>query len=85
MKSIQRYLTIMLLTLAVALTGYAHASSSVKKVEFNQAGFDKYKKVLYQVSQKSGESASTLAAYSSIETNLRALSVFCKGCKVFSQ
>lgn len=71
MKTIQRYFHIMLLTLAVALTGHAHASSSVKKVEFNQAGFDKYKDVLYRVSQKSGESASTLAAYSSIESNFR--------------
>ena len=72
MKQLQQYLKLMLLVLTVAFTGYTHASSSVKKVEFNQAGFDKYKNVLYKVSQQSGESASTLAAYSSIETNLRA-------------
>lgn len=72
MKNIPSFIRILLLSVAVTFTGYAQASTSSKKVEFNQAGFDKYKSVLLKASRASGESATTLAAYSSIETNLRA-------------
>lgn len=61
----------MLLTITVAFTGYAQASTSAKKVVFNQTGYDKYKEVLLRASRDSGESATTLAAYLSIETNFR--------------
>ena len=72
MKNTLSFIRIFLLAAAVTFTGYAQASSAHKKVEFNQAGFDKYKKVLLKASRASGESATTLAAYSSIETNMRA-------------
>lgn len=72
MKNILSFTRIFLLSVAVLFTGYAQASTSSKKVEFNQAGFDKYKSVLVRASKDTGESATTLAAYSSIETNLRA-------------
>jgi len=72
MKPLQRILLAFILTLVSAITTTAVASSATKQVSFNQAGFDKYKKVLYRVSQETGESATTLAAYSSIETNMRA-------------
>lgn len=71
MKTIQRIFYILLLS-AVTLTGYAHASSSNKPVTFNQAGYDQYKDTLYRVSQKSGESATTLAAYTSMESDFKA-------------
>jgi len=66
------FIRVLLLAAAVSFTGYAQASAPAKKVEFNQAGFNKYKKDLLKASQATGESATTLAAYSSIETNLRA-------------
>lgn len=72
MKNTFSFIRILLLSAAVLFTGYAQASTSSKKVEFNQAGFDKYKSTLLKASRASGESATTLAAYSSIETNLRA-------------
>lgn len=72
MKNTLSFIRISLLSAAVLFTGYAQASTSSKKVEFNQAGFDKYKSTLLKASKATGESATTLAAYSSIETNLRA-------------
>ena len=72
MKTIQHLISILLLSATVAFSGLAHASTSTKPVPFNQTGFDKYKGTLYKVSQQSGESATTLAAYMSMESNFRA-------------